>query len=100
MENLIKRQTVGISLLDFWVLWRVWWFYFCDKTLCYVDGFCYGIFIADGLIAILTMQEDGINLLSIIKATSKYRRSKRRDYVKDFLPPSKSEFKNAIKNNR
>ncbi|XP_015057468.1 acyltransferase-like protein At1g54570, chloroplastic isoform X1 [Solanum pennellii] len=43
--------------------------------------------------------EDGINLLSIIKATSKYRRSKRRDYVKDFLPPSKSEFKNAIKNN-
>ncbi|KAJ8529431.1 hypothetical protein K7X08_036266 [Anisodus acutangulus] len=44
--------------------------------------------------------EDGINLLSIIKATSKYRRSKRHDCVIDFLPPSASEFKNALKDNR
>lgn len=44
--------------------------------------------------------EDGINLLSIIKATSKYRRSKRHHYVMDFLPPSMSEFKKAIKDNR
>uniref|UniRef100_A0A0V0HBV6 Putative ovule protein n=1 Tax=Solanum chacoense TaxID=4108 RepID=A0A0V0HBV6_SOLCH len=44
--------------------------------------------------------EDGINLLSIIKATSKYRRSKRHDYVMDFLPPSKSEFKKTTKDNR
>ncbi|KAH0731521.1 hypothetical protein KY289_002709 [Solanum tuberosum] len=43
--------------------------------------------------------EDGINLLSIIKATSKYRRSKRHDYVMDFLPPSKSEFKKTTKDN-
>ncbi|XP_060218058.1 phytyl ester synthase 1, chloroplastic-like [Lycium barbarum] len=44
--------------------------------------------------------EDGINLLTIIKSTSKYRRSKRHDYVMDFLPPSESEFKNALKDNR
>lgn len=77
-----------------------WWFYFFDMTLCYVEGFCCRIFIAAGLIPILTMQEDGINLLSIIKATSKYRRSKRHHYVMDFLPPSMSEFKKAIKGNR
>lgn len=44
--------------------------------------------------------EDGINLLSIIKGTNKYRRSKRLDYVLDFLPPSKSEFKKAVEDNR
>ncbi|CAA2996387.1 acyltransferase-like protein At1g54570, chloroplastic isoform X2 [Olea europaea var. sylvestris] len=37
--------------------------------------------------------EDGINLLSVIKGTSKYRRSKTHDFVSDFIPPSKSEFK-------
>ncbi|CAN4111230.1 unnamed protein product [Withania somnifera] len=44
--------------------------------------------------------EDGINLLSIIKSNNKYRRSKRHDYVMDFLPPSKSEFKKALVCNR
>ncbi|KAG8375084.1 hypothetical protein BUALT_Bualt10G0063400 [Buddleja alternifolia] len=38
------------------------------------------------------LMEDGINLLSVIKGTCIYRRSKRRDFVRDFLPPSKSEF--------
>lgn len=40
--------------------------------------------------------EDGINLLSVIKATGKYRRSRRFDQVADFLPPSMSEFKDAV----
>ncbi|OIS95651.1 PREDICTED: acyltransferase-like protein At1g54570, chloroplastic [Nicotiana attenuata] len=44
--------------------------------------------------------EEGINLLSIIKGTGKYRHSRRHDCVMDFLPPSMSEFKKAIDNNR
>ncbi|GER40507.1 esterase/lipase/thioesterase family protein [Striga asiatica] len=40
--------------------------------------------------------EDGINLLTIIKGTSTYRRSSKHDYIMDFVPPSKSEFKLAI----
>ncbi|PIN16778.1 Diacylglycerol O-acyltransferase [Handroanthus impetiginosus] len=40
--------------------------------------------------------EDGINLLTILKGTFKYRRSKQRDYVKDFLPPSSSEVHDAF----
>ncbi|KAF8401545.1 hypothetical protein HHK36_012487 [Tetracentron sinense] len=40
--------------------------------------------------------EDGINLLSVIKGTSMYRRSRRHDYVSDFLPPSMTEFKVAF----
>uniref|UniRef100_A0A1S4AED2 Acyltransferase n=1 Tax=Nicotiana tabacum TaxID=4097 RepID=A0A1S4AED2_TOBAC len=52
------------------------------------------------LTAVLIVQEDGINLLSIIKGTSKYRHSKRHDYVMDFLPPSMSEFKKAVQDFR
>ncbi|KAG6418856.1 hypothetical protein SASPL_121062 [Salvia splendens] len=48
---------------------------------------------------ILLIEEDGINLLTIIKATNMYRRSRNHDYVMDFLPPSKSEFKLAIEGN-
>ncbi|KAA8536943.1 hypothetical protein F0562_029421 [Nyssa sinensis] len=44
--------------------------------------------------------EDGVNLLTVIKGTCKYRRSRRRDFIKDFLPPSISEFKQAQANNR
>ncbi|XP_031104063.1 acyltransferase-like protein At1g54570, chloroplastic [Ipomoea triloba] len=44
--------------------------------------------------------ENGFNLLSIIKGTSTYRRSRRHDYVLDYLPPSMSEFKKAFENNR
>ncbi|XP_065853676.1 phytyl ester synthase 1, chloroplastic-like [Euphorbia lathyris] len=40
--------------------------------------------------------EEGISLLTILKGTVKYRRSRRRDYVADFVPPSKSEFKYAF----
>ncbi|KAL8556911.1 hypothetical protein ACS0TY_004403 [Phlomoides rotata] len=43
--------------------------------------------------------EDGINLLTIIKGTSKYRRSRNHDYVRDFIPPSTSEFKQAVEGN-
>uniref|UniRef100_A0A6M2EXF1 Acyltransferase n=1 Tax=Populus davidiana TaxID=266767 RepID=A0A6M2EXF1_9ROSI len=37
--------------------------------------------------------EDGVNLLTVIKGTGKYRRSRRIDLVLDFIPPSMSEFK-------
>lgn len=36
--------------------------------------------------------EDGINLLSVIRGTCKYRRSRRLDFVTDFVPPSQSEY--------
>ncbi|CAK7340888.1 unnamed protein product [Dovyalis caffra] len=42
------------------------------------------------------LMEDGFNLLTIIKGTCKYRRSRRLDLVSDFLPPSMSEFKYAF----
>ncbi|XP_011032515.1 PREDICTED: acyltransferase-like protein At1g54570, chloroplastic [Populus euphratica] len=40
--------------------------------------------------------EDGVNLLTIIKGTSKYRRSRRLDFVSNYLPPSMSEFKRGF----
>lgn len=36
--------------------------------------------------------EDGINLLSVIRGICKYRRSRRLDFVTDFVPPSQSEY--------
>lgn len=45
------------------------------------------------------MQEDGINLLTIIKGTCTYRRSRNHDYVMDFVPPSMSEFKQTVEGN-
>ncbi|KAI3468780.1 hypothetical protein Pfo_025443 [Paulownia fortunei] len=44
--------------------------------------------------------EDGINLLTIIKGTCTYRRSRNHDYVMDFVPLSMSEFKQAVEGNR
>lgn len=46
------------------------------------------------------MQEKGFNLLTIIKATGTYRRTKNHDLVVDFLPPSLSEFKQLLENYR
>ncbi|XP_023761198.2 phytyl ester synthase 1, chloroplastic isoform X1 [Lactuca sativa] len=40
--------------------------------------------------------EDGINLLTILKQSLKYRRTCKHDVVKDYLPPSMSEYKNAL----
>ncbi|XP_057803147.1 phytyl ester synthase 1, chloroplastic-like, partial [Salvia miltiorrhiza] len=40
----------------------------------------------------LLLLEDGINLLTVLKGNHMYRRSRRRDAVADFLPPSRSEF--------
>ncbi|KAJ4831351.1 hypothetical protein Tsubulata_015974 [Turnera subulata] len=37
--------------------------------------------------------EEGVNLLTVIKGTNKYRRSRQRDYVSDFIPPSMSDYK-------
>ncbi|XP_078168111.1 esterase/lipase/thioesterase family protein isoform X2 [Carex rostrata] len=36
--------------------------------------------------------EDGVNLLTVIKAAGMYRRSRQRDVIMDYLPPTKSEF--------
>ncbi|XP_076922202.1 phytyl ester synthase 1, chloroplastic-like [Bidens hawaiensis] len=43
--------------------------------------------------------EDGINLLTIIKGTSKYRRTWKHDFVKDYLPPSMSEYRSGLQGN-
>ncbi|KAJ6835274.1 putative acyltransferase-like protein, chloroplastic [Iris pallida] len=40
--------------------------------------------------------EDGLNLLSVIKATTTYRRSNQHDFVTDYLPPTKSEFRQVF----
>ncbi|KAK7258783.1 hypothetical protein RIF29_24370 [Crotalaria pallida] len=40
--------------------------------------------------------EDGIGLLTIIKGTCMYRQSRRHDLVKDFIPPSMTEFRYAM----
>ncbi|KQK04300.1 acyltransferase-like protein At1g54570, chloroplastic isoform X2 [Brachypodium distachyon] len=39
------------------------------------------------------LMEDGFNLLTVIKGASMYRRSRQRDPVTDYLPPTLSEFK-------
>ncbi|KAL7123111.1 hypothetical protein ACP275_01G085300 [Erythranthe tilingii] len=44
--------------------------------------------------------EDGVNLLTYIKCTCTYRRSSKRDYVMDFIPPSASEFKQTLQQNK
>lgn len=40
--------------------------------------------------------EDGFNLLSVIKRTTAYRRSRQHDFVTDYLPPTRSEFRKHI----
>ncbi|KAK4749547.1 hypothetical protein SAY87_026996 [Trapa incisa] len=42
------------------------------------------------------LMEEGINLLTVIKGTYTYRRSRRHDCVTDFLPPCMSEFKKGF----
>ncbi|ERN16884.1 hypothetical protein AMTRI_Chr02g264470 [Amborella trichopoda] len=48
-------------------------------------------FFKDGGHAVLL--EDGINLLTVINGAQVYRRSRIRDFLSDFLPPTLSEFK-------
>ncbi|GJU86471.1 acyltransferase-like protein, chloroplastic [Tanacetum coccineum] len=43
--------------------------------------------------------EDGINLLTVIKGMTKYRRSWKHDFVKDYFTPSMSEYKSALEGN-
>ncbi|XP_022143061.1 acyltransferase-like protein At1g54570, chloroplastic [Momordica charantia] len=40
--------------------------------------------------------EDGIGLMTVIKSTYKYRRSRKHDAVSDYLPPSLTEFNFAF----
>jgi hypothetical protein len=37
-------------------------------------------------------QEDGIDLVTIIKAAGFYRRGKNMDHVSDYMPPTPTEF--------
>ncbi|KAL6325182.1 hypothetical protein AAG906_023027 [Vitis piasezkii] len=39
--------------------------------------------------------EDGVDLVTIIKGVSFYRRAKYLDYILDYIPPTPSEFKNV-----
>ena len=41
------------------------------------------------------VQEDGIGLMTVIKGTSKFRRSRRHSYTSDFIPPSMTELNHA-----
>ncbi|KAK4389328.1 Acyltransferase-like protein, chloroplastic [Sesamum angolense] len=43
--------------------------------------------------------EDSVNLLTIIKGTNTYRRTRNHDYVMDFVPLSMSEFEQAVERN-
>ncbi|KAL6958194.1 hypothetical protein U1Q18_047997 [Sarracenia purpurea var. burkii] len=45
-------------------------------------------------------QEDGVDLVTIIKGASFYRRGRFLDYVSDYLPPSPSEFRNIYESCR
>ncbi|GAV89404.1 LOW QUALITY PROTEIN: DAGAT domain-containing protein, partial [Cephalotus follicularis] len=45
-------------------------------------------------------QEDGLDVETIIKGASFYRREKFHDYVKDFVPPTPSEFTKIYESNR
>ncbi|XP_023537146.1 acyltransferase-like protein At1g54570, chloroplastic [Cucurbita pepo subsp. pepo] len=40
--------------------------------------------------------EDGIGLMTVIKCTNKYRRSRKHDIVSDYLPPSVGEYNYAF----
>lgn len=42
------------------------------------------------------VQEDGIGLLTIIRGTGMYRHSRRRDFLRNFIPPSMREFNYAM----
>ncbi|CAK7334091.1 unnamed protein product [Dovyalis caffra] len=44
--------------------------------------------------------EDGVDLVTVIKATSFYRRGKYHDYVSDHIPPAPSEYKKICESNR
>ncbi|KAH9743272.1 AB hydrolase-1 domain-containing protein [Citrus sinensis] len=44
--------------------------------------------------------EDDIDLVTIIKGTSFYRRGKYHDYVSDFIPPTPDEFRKIYESNR
>ncbi|KAF9605406.1 hypothetical protein IFM89_016983 [Coptis chinensis] len=37
--------------------------------------------------------EDGMHLLSVLKGTLKFRRSRHHDYISDYVPPSSTEFR-------
>ena len=45
-------------------------------------------------------QEDGIDLVTIIKGASFYRRGKYLDYVSDYMLPTPTEFKNVVEDNK
>lgn len=49
---------------------------------------------------VIRMQEDGFDLVTIIKGVGFYRRGKGLDYVSDYLPPTPAEYRNVNESNR
>lgn len=47
-----------------------------------------------------TLQEDSIDLVTVIKGTSYYRRGNYHDYASDFIPPTPGEAKKVIESYR
>ncbi|KAJ0976217.1 hypothetical protein J5N97_018182 [Dioscorea zingiberensis] len=64
------------------------------ERLCSLLKNCRGRYFKDNGHTLLL--EDGINLLTVIKGTCMYRRSKKCNYVDDYLPPTLHEFKKAF----
>ncbi|XP_025605965.1 phytyl ester synthase 2, chloroplastic isoform X1 [Arachis hypogaea] len=48
----------------------------------------------------LFLQEGNIDLVTVIKGTSFYRRGKKHDYVSDYIPPTPTEFKEVLESYR
>jgi len=49
---------------------------------------------------VLCTQEDGFDLVTIIKGVGFYRRGKVLDYVSDYLPPTPAEYKKLDESHR
>lgn len=65
------------------------WYYWSNK-------YKYPTYRPYSYIVLILVQEDDVNLLTIIKGNCKYRRSRKHDFIKDFIPPSMSEYKKAV----
>ncbi|KAK3011153.1 hypothetical protein RJ639_011097 [Escallonia herrerae] len=61
---------------------------------------CYFKDYGQAILLLLLVQEDSFNLLTVIKGTYKYRRSRKHDFVMDFVPPSISECEQALEAHR
>ena len=64
------------------------------NTRTHIPGYILDVLMyCSGDLYKLLVQESDTNLLTIIKGTSIYRHTSYNDVVKDYLPPSLSEYK-------